>query len=206
MATAKAMRKRLETIRRPDVRNDQLDPSAIAADASSNDESLDDYVSRVLSQLKRILHGGDSGNWDDDVATVFGTDASLKNLLSSSGSVVPDKLRSNTGEFTVPASVNVRDLVYVTGALAADQADANDIARGPVYAIVLDKPTSTTATLALGGKIPGFTGLTPGAALFVGTGGAVVSPPLSATGYAQRVGVAISSTTIVFTPSQSIHL
>lgn len=119
----------------------------------------------------------------------------------------PDKVQSAPGEYTVLASVAVRDLVYVSGDKAVAVADNASMSTGPCWAIVLAKPTTTTATLALSGKIAGFSGLTPSEELFVGTSGGLASPgSLPTTGFIQRVGVAVSATEILFEPSEPVLL
>jgi len=55
----------------------------------SNTETTADDLEKVfhgmLSQLKRIIHGEDAGNWFDNINSVFGEDVSLKALLAKIG-------------------------------------------------------------------------------------------------------------------------
>lgn len=193
---------------KPKALDDQQSAAQVAATEAAA-ANLKEFFDGMMSQMKRIIHGDDSGEWHDDISSVFGSDASLKALLAGSGSVVPDKLRSNTGEFVVPSGAAVRDLVFISGSLAATLADNSSIATGPVVALILDKPTATTATLAFAGKIGGFSGLTPGDELFVGSAGGIVTPgslPNSEGNYMQRIGVALNATSILLSPGEPIIL
>jgi len=73
-------RQRLIQIHPLDDFDDTLDAAAIVD--SENAESLETVSHALLSQIKRIIHGDDEGNWHDNIATVFASPASLKNLLS----------------------------------------------------------------------------------------------------------------------------
>ena len=66
----------------PDDPDDQLpgsEVSTIEADAADQEE----FWNGLLSQLKRIIHGDEAGNWHDNPVTIFGSDASLRSLLIS---------------------------------------------------------------------------------------------------------------------------
>jgi hypothetical protein len=70
---------RLDQQHSPDVFDDTKSAASIAlAETASVDYA--DFQEYVLSQLKRIIHGDDAGNWHDDIATVFTTPHSLKAL------------------------------------------------------------------------------------------------------------------------------
>jgi hypothetical protein len=64
--------------------NDQLTAAQIAAIEGSA-VNFKDFLDGILSQIKRIIHGGDAGDWHVDIVTEFGANASLKSLLLSAG-------------------------------------------------------------------------------------------------------------------------
>lgn len=71
--------KRLRQIAKPDDFTDSLSGLEVSGiEASATD--LSDFFTGLLSQFKRLIHGNDPGNWSDDPASVFGSDASLKAL------------------------------------------------------------------------------------------------------------------------------
>jgi len=110
----------------------------------------------------------------------------------------PDSV-SEPGEFTVPVSVNVGDLVYPSGNLQADKA-SNAAASTQAVAVVVAKPTTTSATLLFMGKVSGFAGLTAGSSLFLGSSGAIVVStglPTAPGSIIQRIGTALDTTTFV---------
>jgi len=73
---------RLEALRKSNNPDDTLDAAAVAGIESSAVDHQD-FLTGVLSQIKRIIHGDDSGNWHDDVDDgAFGGDASLKALFN----------------------------------------------------------------------------------------------------------------------------
>jgi hypothetical protein len=62
---------RLASLHKPDTFDDTLNAASIAGiESSAVDYS--DFLEGILSQLKRIIHGGDSGDWHADV-TSYGT-------------------------------------------------------------------------------------------------------------------------------------
>ena len=72
---------RLDQIYKTDDPNDQLTAGDIAGIESSATDHLE-FLSAMLSQFKRVLHGNQGGNWHDDPATVHGGDASLYALYN----------------------------------------------------------------------------------------------------------------------------
>ena len=169
-------------------------------------ENLLNDLNAVRSQLKRIIHGSGSGKWFDDPETIFGSDASLKALVGALGNA--STVRSETGQFTCPTGVAVHDLVYLTGDMTVDTADNSAIATTPIVGIVIDKPTNTTATLVFFGVVAGFTGLTPGADVFLGTNGGIIVPPLPTTPgtVIQKIGQVVSPTTLLLDPDTPVVL
>jgi hypothetical protein len=119
------------------------------------------------------------------------------------------KLQSAAGVYTVPGGVNVRDVVYLTGANTADVASNASEATGPAVAVVSSKPTGVTATLVYAGELGGFVGLTPGAVMYLGTAGAIIpvgSLPVAVGAVVQQVGAAIDANTMLFDFKQGITL
>jgi hypothetical protein len=112
------------------------------------------------------------------------------------------------GRFVVPSAVDVTHLVCTTGSYAADWADNSLPGMAPVVGMVVAKLTSTLAVVAYRGTIIGFTGLTPGADLFLGSSGGIIVPPLpDAIGTViQRIGQALSESSLLLDPSQPIVL
>lgn len=109
-------------------------------------------------------------------------------------------ITSDSGEFAVDAGVNPNELVYASGSLAAAVADNASLATAPAIGLVLDKPTTTTATILFAGKISTFSGLTVGADYFIGTSGSIItagSLPTASGSVIQKIGVAVSSTTLL---------
>jgi len=119
----------------------------------------------------------------------------------------PDAV-SDPGEFTVPAGTVVGDLVYPSGNLAMTQADNSSVATQAV-ALIVEKPTSTTATLLFMGRVKGFAGLSFADELFLGSSGAFVTSsglPTAADSIIQKVGQAVDTTTIIFNPQIAVVL
>lgn len=201
-------RARLEQLRPPTPQEDHHTAATIQGALSV--EQAQELFELLLSQIRKIIFGADdSGRWFDPVESVFGVDASLKSILTGMGYIVPDHLRSNVGEFTVPASVQVGRLVYAIGASTVDHADYLDETTAPAIAIVKDKPTATTATLVFGGRAGGLSGLTPGKGVFLGPDGELIqegSLPTAPGSVVQRVGAAISATMIIFAPMVPVIL
>jgi len=77
---------RLFESRESDSFDDQKSAAQIATSESLS-ENHQQFLEYLLSQVKRIIHGNQSGNWHDDPASVHGGDASLYALFSGSGGV-----------------------------------------------------------------------------------------------------------------------
>lgn len=111
-------------------------------------------------------------------------------------------VQSGDGAWTVPSGVSIGDLVYVTGSFTADLADNDSTSTAPAVGVVIAKPTPTTATLAYFGETS-VGGLTAGVSYFLGEDGGVTATAPSTPGeVVQRVGVAITSTILLFDPEQ----
>lgn len=98
---------RLDQVRKTDDPDDTLSASSIANVESTAVDQVD-FFKGVLSQFKRIIHGGDSGNWHDDIATVFGNSSSLKTLYNRATLEAKNALalRANLNDVSVPSSQN----------------------------------------------------------------------------------------------------
>jgi hypothetical protein len=83
---------RLIQIAKPNEFDDQKSASEISnIETSAN--NFADFVNGLISQLKRIIHGNQTGNWHDDPTTIYGDDASLYGLLTTprfTPDLVPD--------------------------------------------------------------------------------------------------------------------
>ena len=113
----------------------------------------------------------------------------------------PDANVSAPGAWAVPAAVVAGDVVYATGSFTADKADRTSPATMPAIGVVIAKPAATLATIRYSGEAPYFAFLLPGVEYFVGLAGAIEAPGTTVDGeVVQRVGVAISATTLLFTP------
>lgn len=99
--------------------------------------------------------------------------------------------------WTCPASVQLNDAVYVSGANAVDQAAASGAA--PVIGFVTSKPTSTTAVVQYSGQVSGFNGLVAGTVYYLGqaAGSIVPAGTVQPGPVVQQVGVAKNSTTLL---------
>jgi len=187
--------------------SDSYDDSLPSGSTLQTDvQNLRDDLNALRSQFKRVIHGSGFGKWFDDPETVFGSDASLKALLNSIGNA--GQIRSDTGQYTVPSGLQLRRLVYLTGPDTVEHADNSAIATAPVIGMSIEKPTSTTATIVFYGVITGFTGLTPGTDLFLGTDGQIIVPPLPTTPgtVIQKVGQALTSTVLLLDPDTPVVL
>ncbi len=125
--------------------------------------------------------------------------------VGGGGPVAPaSSVESAAGAWTVPMAAAVGDLVYVTGAFTADEADASSVATSPAIGVIIAKPTPVTATLSYFGETAVFGGLTVGADYFLDTvaGGITTTAPSTPGEVVQRVGVAINATTLLFDPEQ----
>jgi len=124
-------------------------------------------------------------------------------------SAASDALVSQSGEYTVPMSSVVGQLVHITGDKTASIADSSGIATAPADALILAKPAAVTATLLFAGKAGVLSGLTPGDAYFLGPSGSVVKSaalPTTAGSVVQHVGYAADADTLVFFPHQPVVL
>lgn len=201
--------KRLRQIAKPSNPDDTLSGPAIAGIESSATD-LADFFDGILSQLKRVIHGPDVGNWHDNLETVFGTTASLKAILSGLGAITPDQIRSDPGRYAVASGVGLCELVYSSGDGQAARADNSNITTANVLGMVVEKPSTVTATVAYVGKVDGFVGLTPGIVMFLGTNGAIIPAsaglPTAPDSVIHRVGICVSPTEFILAPGLAVRM
>lgn len=94
----------------------------------------------------------------------------------------------------------VGDLVYCTGApvagrLQVAKADPNTVGKHPAFAVIVEKPTSTTCVIQCNGGSPNlYAGLTPGALYWLGASGVPAASPVAAA--PQSIGVAVAAEAI----------
>jgi hypothetical protein len=125
------------------------------------------------------------------------------------GGSAADVVQSLPGEFSVPSIAAVGDLMYSSGADALARADNGSISTAPAIAIVIAKPTSTTATVVYLGRVEVFTALAPGVDYYVGTNGALIpasSLPSTPGSVAQKVGTALAADALLFEPGEIVIL
>lgn len=103
---------RLDQTAKPDDFDDQKSASAIA---TSEVDSVDfgTFLEAMLSQIQRIIHGNEGGNWHDDPASVFGGDASLYGLFKGATKETQVDLQDNNVEFVAVGDMALHRKVVV---------------------------------------------------------------------------------------------
>jgi len=74
---------------------------------------------------------------------------------------------TNRGIYNCPGTVNVRDVVYLTGDDAVDAADADDHTKQPVIGIVVQKLAAAICEVQYSGELTGWLGLVAGQTYFL---------------------------------------
>lgn len=197
---------------------------------------VDLQFNAIKSETSRLTVALDSGTHDieltvnesdllhDDVAGEF-AGVTLKATPTSSDIIlIEDAADSNnkkritigslssggveTRTLTVPSDVAVGDLVYVTGSDTADKADNTAVSTSESIGVVINKPTTVSADVKFYGLISGLSGMTPGYSQFLGIEGGIIESSLPTTvGYViKKIGVAITSSVLLFAPKQGITL
>jgi hypothetical protein len=166
---------------------------------SGGDTLAGDVTGPLLANTVEAIQGNPVSAAAPAVGDVFEWTGAL--WAPTPGAAAGSSLISAAGAYTVPGAVAVGDIVYSTGSFTADVADRTAPATMPAIGVVVAKPIATTATILYYGEAAVFGGLTPGAEYFVGVAGAVETPGTNVSGeVVQRIGVAISATTILVTP------
>jgi hypothetical protein len=106
---------------------------------------------------------------------------------------------ANTGIYTYPPSMAIRQVACLSGGDAVGVAGADGPGTQPLIGFVASKPSSTQAVIQYSGELSGFSGLIPGATYFLSTmaGQITSTAPTMAGAVVQRVGFARSPTTLV---------
>lgn len=192
---------RLDSLAKPDSFNDQKTASQVAnSEVSSTD--LATFGEALLSQIKRIIHGDDAGNWNDDIMTVLSAPASLKALLTYTTQGVIDV------SVKCLATDSVGELMHINGDLVGDdwdvtKADCFNESKMPVSGILISKDTSTSGIMRRSGIVNLYAGLDITKHYFVGSAGTLVNPaPIAPpAGYAvvQRIGLPLNASALYLT-------
>lgn len=192
---------RLDQIAKPSEFDDQKTATEIANSETNSSDFLD-FNSNLLSQIKRIIHGSDSGNWFDDPETVFGGSSTLKSLYYA---FFKDVVCLSTD--LVGKCMSVRDQP-VGDQWSVQTADPYDLDKMPSIGVLVSKSTSTTGIMQVLGPCDIFSGLDiTKPVYFVGINGDPVSVCPSASGsstgklYVQVFGKAISTNILFLNPN-----
>lgn len=97
--------------------------------------------------------------------------------------------------FATSSGTAARDLVVLTGSNTVQKTPDNLTANVPhgIFGVALSKPTALTVQVVFLGRVGGYTGFTPGGALFISaTGTPTHTVPTS--GMVQKIGWAVSTT------------
>lgn len=158
------------------------------------------YLALVAGELSEV-----SGQ----ATSAGGADAGKIVQLDGAGkldqTLMPVGLGPDTKIVTATEALAAGDMVniHAGGVRKADASNGRE-AHGFVLSAVAN---AASATVYFEGTITGLTGLTVGAPMFLGTGGAATATaPSTATYISQRVGVATSATEISFEPQRKVTL
>lgn len=123
--------------------------------------------------------------------------------------LMPSGLGVPTVALTTSETLAAGDLVNIwsnAGVANARKADCSNGRRAHGY-VLSGAGTGTTATVYVQDNLTGLAGLTPGAAYYLGTTGAISATAATVGGQiSQEIGTAISTTVISFLPKQPITL
>lgn len=194
---------RLRQIRKGDSLNDQLSSSQIAG-INGAAVTQDEYQNGILSQLNKIIHGNNVGNWNDN--------------LSNSHIFSLQELSDGRLFFAYCLATEVEgDLVRISGADTGNFANVTKVNPNnqntmPVIGMIVEKINSTTCIVQSSGfvNLSAFTSLIPGKRYFVGLNGNVSSsvpnPSSSPTNevMVQIVGVARGTQILELVPTTTM--
>jgi len=162
------------------------------------------YISQnagFMTEVQATDSSAGAGNEGDLVAL----DASGKIALN----MMPTGVGADLKNMTANGAISARDFVYVEAAgtiAVADNGSVGTRSVGIVQAAILD---AAAGDVYFEGIVSGFTGLTPGANYYLGTGGTVVLAgglPTATGEIVQKVGVALSATELSIEIGQAIVL
>lgn len=121
-------------------------------------------------------------------------DASLSGADQASRVVLP---------FNIDPGASIGDIVYQDPLTAnAVIVNTDNTQVKPSIGIVIAKPTPTTADVLVLGIYTGFTGLTIGDRIWLGTDGAATTTP-PGEGYQQALGIAVAADTVFLMPNNT---
>jgi hypothetical protein len=95
---------RLDQLRKTDDPDDTLSAANISTIETNAVDHLD-FLQGILSQIKRIIHGSDSGNWHDNVETIGDSLKDLAARATLEGKNIIT-FRQNITDVSVPSSQN----------------------------------------------------------------------------------------------------
>lgn len=152
-------------------------------------EQVSLVVSTGVSDANRVVATDGTGKLDTSLLPT-GIGADVKVLPSSENLAAGDL-------------VNVWDDAGTSKVRKAD----NSNNRRAVGFVLAGVTAPANATVYLEGTISGLTGLTPGAAVFLGTlGAATATAPSAAGSISQEIGIAVSATEVSFEPQRPVLL
>lgn len=192
---------RLVESRESDSFDDQKSAAQIASSEtlSTNHQEFLEYL---LSQIKRLQHGDDAGNWFDDPVTTFSEDVSLQSLLE-----LIQATQSRFQEVECTATDAVNDFVYIRADKVGDkwrveQADPDDETKMPAVGVLVSK-AGTDGIIQIVGPCTLFSGLdyTKPAYHLTSSGIQVAPPTPGGSGYAmvQNLGKPVASDVLLLT-------
>jgi hypothetical protein len=125
-------------------------------------------------------------------------------LIEESGNPVIADVDAIIEELDCLASLNVGDLVYDSTSIdnGVDKVTSNSLAR-IVTGVCIEKTSSTTAKILKEGRISGFSALTKGKPVFLGTDG-LPTTTYPTTGVRQVLGSSSATGTLYFNPQYDI--
>jgi hypothetical protein len=171
---------RLSQIAKPDSFDDQKTASEIA-NSETVSENLSQFFEALLSQIKRIIHGNDPGNWFDDPISLIGD---VRWLVYKQ-------------DVACLASDSVGDWMCtrgdrVNGKWRVHKADPRDIDKMPAIGVLISKSTPTVGVMQIMGPCESFTSLDYTKPLaWLGDSGLQYMPPIANSGgyvMAQKLG------------------
>lgn len=110
-------------------------------------------------------------------------------------------------DITAGEALSARNLIYINSSGNAMKADADSSAKQATGYVTADVANGATGTGYFGGGIiTGFTGLTPGAVYYQSATAGAITTTKPTSGIVQQVGVALSSTTLMFKPKLALGL
>ncbi|PNX51468.1 MAG: hypothetical protein BV456_03130 [Thermoplasmata archaeon M8B2D] len=171
---------RLSQIAKPDSFDDQKTAIEIENSESAS-ENLAQFFEALLSQIKRIIHGNDLGNWYDDPISLIGDVRWLvykQDVACLSSDSIGDWMCIRGDR--------------VNGKWRVQKADPRDIDKMPAVGVLISKATPTVGVIQLMGPCELFTSLDYTKPIaWLGDYGLQYTPPIANHGgyvMAQKIG------------------